>query len=145
MRILILMILLFTSCKKVVTTSTEQKTSTTIDICETEFQEFLDDNLKYFDLPDWAPHVVMIRDDQFVETLKTEYISCIIGKTENEIIQLFGKPHGNKDPRNPRMIYHCFPAENDDSGKGQTCLYFNFGEDDLVSSISYIFNCTGYQ
>ena len=111
-------------------------------LCEVEFNQFLRDSLKYMERPQWFPHVVLKRNDNFVRALQERFAECINGKMSSEIITLFGKPQSNRDFR---LIYGCyFKDEDAKTGENEMCLIFRLDENLRVKYISY-YDCWGRQ
>lgn len=100
MRYLIIVAVFAISCnvqrQQVKTTETNGNTEVQVfdgdtSLCDKDFKVFLKDNLKYIKPPSPGSYVLLKRDDELVRTIKTTFMSCLIGKSPQEIVDLFGR------------------------------------------------------
>ena len=103
-------------------------------LCEVEFNQFLRDSLKYMERPQWFPHVVLKRNDNFVKLLQEKFASCIKGKSREDIISLFGKPRYQDASE---LNYDCIEKDDDAKNGDEMCLIFRLEENQRVKYISY--------
>ncbi len=80
------------------------------------------------------------RNDDFANNLQRKFSNCIIGKSKQEMLELFGKTRHNEQRQ---LIYDCIKGELKD-GTHPICLRFWFDESGKVQKILYDY-CWGHQ
>ena len=108
--------------------------------CDTELRKEIATNWKRCEGKYWNPEVSFWRNDEFANSLQGKFSNCIIGKSRQEILELFGKTLYNQERQ---VIYDCVEDEMK-ADEHPICLRFWMDESGKVQKILYDY-CWGHQ